>query len=70
MANKIYEVTSINWWYSCIEAKETDLSVGDVPESELWDITEFADFKIRLVNCNGAGKVIDFGEWVEMHKRV
>ncbi len=69
MVNKIYEVTSIDWWYSCIEAKETDLSVGDVPESELWDISYFADFKIKLVNGNGAGKVIDFGEWKERNKR-
>ncbi len=67
---KIYEVTSINWWYSCIEAKETDLSVGDVPESELWDIAEFGDYEIKLVNGGDVAKVIDFREWVEMHKRV
>ncbi len=68
MANKIYEVTSINWWYSCIEAKETDLSVSDVPESELWDIAEFADFKIKLVNGGDVAKVIDFREWVERNR--
>ncbi len=68
--NKIYEVTSINWLHSCIEAKETDLSVGDVPESELWDIGEFEDFKIRLVNGEGVAKVVDFGEWVKRNKGV
>ncbi len=67
---KIYEVTSINWWYSCIEAKETDLSVGDVPESELWDIAEFGDYEIKLVNGDDVAKVVDFGEWVERNKRV
>lgn len=54
--------------HSCLEAKETDLSVGDVPESKLWDIEEFEDFKIRLVNGDGVAKVIDFGEWVKRHK--
>ncbi len=68
VANKIYEVTSINWLHSFLEAKETDLSVGDVPESELWDIEEFEDFKVRLVNGDRMGEVIDFGEWVERHK--
>ncbi len=70
MANKIYGVTSINWLHSSLEAKQTDLSVGDVPESELWDITEFADFRIRLVNGEGVVRVIDFEEWVERHKGV
>ncbi len=68
MANKIYEVTSINWQHSCIEAKETDLSVGNVLESELWDIAEFEDFKIRLVNGDSVVKVIDLWEWVERNK--
>ncbi len=67
---KIYEVTSIDWWYSCIEAKETDLSVGDVEESELWDITEFENFKIKLINGDDVAKVIDFVEWVNRNKRV
>jgi len=70
LLNKIYEVTSINWLHSYIEAKEKDLSIGDVPESELWDITEFEDFHVRLVNGDGVARVIDFGEWVERHKRV
>jgi len=68
--NKVYEVTSINWLQSYIEAKEAELRVGDVPESELWDIAEFEDFHVRMVNGDGMGKVIDFGEWVEKNKRV
>ncbi len=67
--NKIYEVTNINWLHSSLEAKETDLSVGDVPESELWNVAGFADFKIRLVNGNGVAKVADFGEWKERNKK-
>lgn len=64
---KIYEVTSINWLHLCLEAKETDLSVDDVEGSELWDISEFEDFHIRLVN-GGTAKVIDFLGVVEGHK--
>lgn len=67
MADKIYNVTSINWLHCAIEAKETDLSTGDVPESEVWDIAECEDFKIRLVNGNSA-EIIDFEEW--KNKRV
>ncbi len=39
-----------------------------MPKSELWDITEFEDFHLRLVNAGGMGEVIDFGEWVKAHK--
>lgn len=70
VVNKIYEVTSINWLHLCIEAKETNLSVGDVEESDIWDIAEFEDFKIRLVNGDGVAKVVDFGEWKVRNKRV
>jgi len=68
VAGKIYEVKSINWLHSCIEAKETDLSVCDVPESELWDIAEFKDFHVRLVNGDGIARIIDFREWVKWNK--
>jgi len=70
VVNKIYEVTSINWLHSYLEAKETNLSVGDVEETELWDIAEFEDFHVRLVNGEGVAKVINFGKWVERHKGV
>ena len=53
VANKIYEVTTINWLQSYLEARKTDLAVDDVPESELWDISFFKDFRIRLVNGGG-----------------
>ncbi len=56
--------------HSSLEAKQTDLSVDDVPESELWNITEFTDFRIRLVNGEGVAKVVDFGEWVKRNKGV
>lgn len=52
-----------------IEASETDLSIADVPENEVFPIEEFGEFRIRL--CNGDEKmsedVIDFGEWIRTH---
>lgn len=68
VADKIYEVTSINWLYFVLEAKETDFFAGDVPESEVWDISYFEDFKIRLVNGSGT-EIISFDEW-KKNKRV
>lgn len=71
MANKIYEVTSINWLHSYLEARKTDLTDGDIPDSELWEISFFKDFKVRLVNAGGAGdmgEIIDFAEWMERNR--
>lgn len=65
MLGNIYEVTSIQLLHFCLEAKETDLNVGDVKENELWDISFFEDFKIRLVNGRGKAEVINMKEWME-----
>lgn len=70
VANKIYEVTSIQMLHLYLEAKVTDLSVDDVKESELWDASYFKDFRIRLVNSGGIGTVIDFEEWVKRNKKI
>lgn len=70
VVDKIYEVTSIDWNCSYLEAKKTDLTVGDVTESELWDISFFEDFKIRLVNSNEKGENIDFAEWVRRNRGI
>lgn len=67
--DKIYEVTGIQWLHSYLEAKETDLNIGDVPESELWEISYFEGFHIRLVNNKGETKVIDMAEWLERNKK-
>lgn len=34
-----------------IEASETDLSIADVPEDEVFLIEELGEFRVRL--CNG-----------------
>ncbi len=64
---KVYEVISIQWLHSYLEARETDLSINDVPESELWDISYFEDFRVRLVNRKGEAKIIDMAEWLDQH---
>lgn len=46
-----------------IEAIETNLTATDVPEDELWDIEEFKDYKIKLINNGGQAEILDFEEW-------
>lgn len=43
-----------------VEAAQTDLTVNDVPESEVWDISEFRNYKVKLVNNGGKAEIIDF----------
>lgn len=46
-----------------IEAKETDLSPAAVPEYEIWNIEEFRDYRVRLINNGGKAVIEDFEEW-------
>lgn len=46
-----------------VEAAETDLTKNDVPESEVWDIAEFRDYKVKLVNNGGQAEIVEFAEW-------
>lgn len=68
VTDKIYKVTSIHWLHFYLEAKETDLSAEDVEETELWDISYFEDYRIRLVNKKGKTNIIDMDEWIEKNK--
>ena len=34
--------------------------LGDIPEQEIFDIFDFEEFKITLINNHGLGEVIDF----------
>lgn len=60
---RIYKVTSISFYHMRIEASETDLTVADVPEAEVWNVGEFKNYKVRLVNNGGHAKILDFSEW-------
>ncbi len=62
-------MTILQLLHSYLEAKETDLDVGDVDENELWDISFFEDFKIRLVNMRGKAEIVDMGEWIERNRK-
>ncbi len=70
---KIYKVTDIDFCNLTIEASETDLSIVDVPESEIFPIEDFREFRIRLINGDSvgmgevSGDVIDFAEWIRTH---
>ena len=48
---KIYKVSVIDFYELAIEANETDLSIADVPENEVFPVEEFGEFRVRL--CNG-----------------
>ncbi len=66
VADKIYQVIDISFFHMTIEATETDLTAADVSECELWDIDEFERYKVRLINNDGMGEIVDF---VEFKKR-
>ena len=68
-ANKLYEITRISFYYMMVEAVETNLAMDDVPENEVWDISEFEHYKVKLVNNGGQAEVINFNGWKEKHKK-
>ena len=46
-----------------IEAIETNLTATDVPEDGLWDISDFKEYKIKLINNGGQAEILDFEKW-------
>ena len=55
---KIYKVTDIDFCNLTIEASETDLSITDVPENEVFPVEELiSEFRVRL--CNGGSGMRD-----------
>lgn len=67
ISGKIYKVTSINWQHLTLEAEETGLCVDGVPESELWDVSELEEFRIRISNGKKKADVIDMAGWLMEH---
>lgn len=65
---KIYEITRISFFYMIIEASETDLTIDDVSEDEVWEIEEFKNYGIKLVNNGGMGEILEFSDWVNRRK--
>lgn len=50
VANKLYEIIRISFFYMTVEAIQTDLIMDEVSENEVWDIGEFKDYKVKLIN--------------------
>lgn len=48
--DKIYQVKNIDFSNLTIEAIQTDLSIVDVQESEVFPVEELGEFRVRLVN--------------------
>lgn len=61
--DNLYQVTDISFFHMTIEATETDLSPAAVPEDEIWDIEEFRDYKVRLINNGDKAVIVDFEKW-------
>lgn len=55
VADKIYKVTNIDFHRLEIKASETDLSIADVLESEVFPVEELGEFRIRLINGRSDG---------------
>lgn len=66
MADKIYEVEKISFFDFSVQAKETGKTILDVPAEEVFDLTDFKDFKVKLRNWHG--NVVDFKKYVENRK--
>lgn len=49
----------ISFYDFSIKAVETDLKVGDVAEEEIFDISQFKDFRVTLKNRN-VNNVVEF----------
>lgn len=66
VVDKLYEVERISFYDFLVEAKETDLTVDDAPEEEVFDFNYFKEFKIKLRNCHG--NIVDLAEYVKNRK--
>lgn len=51
-----------------IEAIETNLTAADVPEDELWDFSEFKDYRVKLINNGGQAEIVDFEKYKKNNK--
>ena len=52
-----------------IEAIETKLTAINIPEEELWDISELRNYRVKLINSGGQAEIIDFAKWMNEEDR-
>lgn len=67
--HKVYRITDISFLAMTIKAVEADASIADIPDNEIYKLTELSEFCITLVNAGGLAKVIDFEAWKREHKK-
>ena len=50
LSDKLYKVEKISFYDFSIKAVETDLKISDVPEEEIFSISDFKEFRVTLKN--------------------
>lgn len=68
LQDKIYQVNKISFFTMSAEASETNLIVSKVPEDEIFDISDFRDFKVKLINRESSAEIIDLEEYRSRRK--
>lgn len=68
--DKCYKVKDISFFDLTVQAAETDYFITDIPENEVFDISELKEFKITVINKMGQAEVIDFVKWKEVKKHM
>lgn len=46
-----------------IRATESPPSAASIPEDEIWDVEEFENYKITLINNGGRAEIVDFNAY-------
>ena len=46
-----------------LRAVESLSSAASIPEDEVWDIEEFKNYKITLINNGGRSEIVDFNAY-------
>lgn len=67
--DKLYKVEKISFYHMTCTAQETDLPIEDVPEHEIFDLSDFDTFKIKLINGTGKSEIINIAEWKRNNKQ-
>lgn len=62
--NKIYKITDISFLHATIRAVESPPSAASIPEYEVWDVEEFKNYKITLINNGGRAEIVDFNAFL------
>ena len=61
--DKLYQITDISFYHMTITAVEIGVSVANSSDDEVWDIEEFKNYKIKLINNGGQAEIVDFSKW-------